>query len=89
MPGQFTSYMLVNSVANLQNMVDPGGPALRGSYALGKDISGGAFTAHTFTFRGDFDGLNHTISGLTINGTGTVPSQLRHVPQPDAERCHR
>jgi len=77
--GDYTAWMLVNTVDRLQDMQDN----LSGSYALGTDIdaaatagwngglgfdpigeSGGAFT-------GAFDGQDHTISNLTINRPAT------------------
>ena len=73
---QFIPYMLVNSFANLQAMVDPGGSPNFGNYALGRDIDGlgGSFNPLSFTFNGAFDGsgglgVNNTISNFTISSS--------------------
>ena len=68
------TYMLVNTVYDLQNMKNN----LAGAYALGRDIdagitsgwNGGAGFAPIgsgTSFTGSFDGQGHTISGLFIN----------------------
>lgn len=70
--GQFQYFMLVNSIANFQNM------ALNTSanYALGKNIDAGGASMNglTFTFQGVFDGLGNTISNLVINGPAALAS---------------
>ncbi|WP_158590463.1 MBG domain-containing protein [Noviherbaspirillum cavernae] len=77
----YTAWMLVNDVNQLQNVQTN----LAGSYALGRDIdatatagwnSGAGFMpigtyAANQGFRGAFDGINHVITGLTINRPGT------------------
>lgn len=98
--GTLTAYMLVNSVYDLQNVQNN----LSGNYALGKDIDAsstaswnagagfvpiGRVTGGTpIDFLGIFDGLGHTIDGLTINssavGVGlfgiiTAPSLIQNI----------
>jgi filamentous hemagglutinin family protein len=67
-PNQFTAYMLVNNLQNLQDISQN----LNGNYALGGNIDAnmmeGTF-APLGTFYGRFDGLNHTISNLYIAPT--------------------
>ncbi|NPU86277.1 MAG: filamentous hemagglutinin N-terminal domain-containing protein [Syntrophaceae bacterium] len=74
-----TAYMLVNTVTDLQNINNN----LAGTYALGTDIDASATTGwnagagflplgddsliEAQSFRGIFDGLGHTITGLFIN----------------------
>ncbi|MHB1949063.1 MAG: two-partner secretion domain-containing protein, partial [Gammaproteobacteria bacterium] len=66
--GQFNAWMLVNTVTNLQNI------ASTGQYALGTNIDASATSSWNngsgfipiSEFKGQFDGLNHTISNLTI-----------------------
>jgi filamentous hemagglutinin family protein len=83
---QMTGYRLVNSVADLQNVASN----LAGNYALGKDIDASNFAFKTLgystsspsqSFTGQFDGMWHTVSGLTpsvnelfadIGATGVV-----------------
>ena len=75
-PGQLTSFMLVNTFANLQNIVDPGGNPALNRYALGTDIdaNGGTLNPFTFTFQGIFEGKdavtgqNHVISNVNVAG---------------------
>lgn len=71
---QITSYQLVNFYADLEKINND----LAGNYALGRDIDasrssngsyvpiGGGNTA----FTGQFDGRGHTITALTMQGTG-------------------
>ena len=71
----YTAWMLVNDATNLQGM----STNLGGAYALGKDIdatatstwnSGAGFAPvgnSSTPFTGNFDGLNHAITNLTIN----------------------
>ena len=73
-PGQVMTYMLVNSVYDLQNIQNN----LIGDYALGKDIDASATASWNggagfvpISFAGTFDGQGHTIGGLTI--TAPVP----------------
>ena len=72
--GTYTAWMLVNDVQNLQAI----NTNLIGKYALGKNIDASAATSwksarfrdggrRAFAFTGKFDGLEHTINGLTIN----------------------
>ncbi|MGG1947271.1 filamentous hemagglutinin N-terminal domain-containing protein [Trinickia sp. NRRL B-1857] len=64
---QITGYELANSLADLQNISQN----LTGNYALGKNLDGagasvisiGSFTS---PFSGQFDGMGHTINGITI-----------------------
>lgn len=75
--GALTTFALVNTPADLQNMRNN----LAGSYALGRNVdaapaAGFAPVGNTGgQFTGQFDGLGQTISNLTINnagvGTGT------------------
>ena len=75
-PGQLTSFMLVNTFANLQNIVDPGGNPALNRYALGTDIdaNGGTLNPFTFTFQGIFEGKdavtgqNDVISNVNVAG---------------------
>lgn len=73
---QLTSYMLINSVEDLQNVRNN----LSANFALGRDIDAAATAnwnggagfqplSQTFQggFAGEFDGLGHKINGLTIN----------------------
>jgi filamentous hemagglutinin family protein len=71
--GQLKTYMLVNSVSDLQGINNN----LNGTYALGKDIN--AASIPNFAPLGNFTGIldghgglgtNHTISNLTIAPTG-------------------
>ncbi|WP_210161632.1 S-layer family protein, partial [Rhodopseudomonas sp. B29] len=74
-----TAYMLVNTPYDLQNLLNN----LSGTYALGRDIdasatagwnSGAGFVPignNSNKFNGTFDGQGHSISGLTINRSGT------------------
>ena len=66
-PDQLTSYMLVNSSSELQNI----NQNLSANYALSKDIyaAGMSFTPIGPVFNGQFDGLSHTISNLTVAPT--------------------
>jgi filamentous hemagglutinin family protein len=61
---QFTAYMLVNTVAQLQTISQN----LSGNYALNNNLN--LISISSFTplgqFAGKFDGLDHTISNLTI-----------------------
>ncbi len=62
--------IIQNSLAALQNMQN----GLSGHYALGSDITtGGTFTpvGGVTPFSGIFDGLGHTITGLSISSPGT------------------
>ncbi|OCK55333.1 MBG domain-containing protein [Bradyrhizobium sp. LMTR 3] len=72
--GTLNTYMLVNTVYDLQNMKN----SLAGTYALGRDIDAGITSGWNsgagfepigagVTFNGNLDGLGHTISGLFIN----------------------
>jgi hypothetical protein len=74
--GTMTSYMLVNTVYDLQNVQNN----LSGNYALGRDIdasstatwnglAGFAPIGGNTGFSGLFDGKNHTINGLTMAPT--------------------
>ncbi len=59
-------YTVINSLSGLQSMDIPG------HYALGSNITGGAFTPvgdGTTPFTGVFDGLGHTVNGLSINNS--------------------
>ncbi|WP_242538448.1 two-partner secretion domain-containing protein [Trinickia acidisoli] len=65
---QITAYKLVNSLADLENVSqDPAG-----NYALGIDIAfNGAYVdqiGSTTPFTGQFDGLGHTLNGVSITG---------------------
>ncbi|MHB8544734.1 MAG: beta strand repeat-containing protein [Leptospirales bacterium] len=63
----FIAYMLVNNATHLQNV----STNLSGDYALGTNITASAFTpigTAVTPFTGLFNGLDHTINGLTING---------------------
>jgi len=79
---QYTPYKLVNSLADLDNInLD-----LAGNYALGKDLNAappagtfnapiGGFPSNFLTysyFNGQFDGLGHTISNLSLNATSSA-----------------
>jgi hypothetical protein len=72
--GQLTAYMLVNTLANLQDV----GTNLNGIYALGRNIN--ASSVANFTpigqFNGIFDGSGHKISGLTIKPTDPKISDI-------------
>ena len=68
------SYMLVNTVYDLQNMKN----SLSGTYALGRDVDAGITSGWNSgagfnpigagtSFTGSLDGQGHTISGLFIN----------------------
>jgi filamentous hemagglutinin family protein len=66
---QMTAYRLVNSVTDLQNIANN----LGANYALGKDIDASNFAFATLgydtskSFTGQFDGMWHTVSGLTAH----------------------
>ncbi|WP_250455948.1 filamentous hemagglutinin N-terminal domain-containing protein [Caballeronia sp. ATUFL_M2_KS44] len=67
---QVTSYQLVNSIAELENISQN----LGGNYALGKDLTAsGSFTPialnGTTGFTGQFDGFGHTIDGISFSTT--------------------
>ncbi|MEA1671883.1 MBG domain-containing protein [Nitrospirillum sp. BR 11163] len=74
--GALTTYMLVNTATNLQNL----STNLSGTYALGRDIdasatatwNSGAGFAPINSFSGTLDGQGHTVTGLTINRPTTV-----------------
>ncbi|WP_184802637.1 ZmpA/ZmpB/ZmpC family metallo-endopeptidase-related protein, partial [Nitrospirillum iridis] len=74
--GALTTYMLVNTATNLQNL----STNLTETYALGRDIdasgtaawNSGAGFVPIDSFSGTLDGLGHTITGLTINRPTTV-----------------
>ncbi|TWB43924.1 MBG domain-containing protein [Nitrospirillum pindoramense] len=74
--GALTTYMLVNTATNLQNL----STNLSGTYALGRDIdasgtaawNSGAGFAPINSFSGTLDGLGHTVTGLTINRPSTT-----------------
>ena len=55
-----TTYMLVNSLANFQSMVDPGAAPTTTRSAGTSTAAAATFNPLTFTFTGIFDGLNHT-----------------------------
>ena len=62
---QLTQYMLVNNATNLQNIATN----TNGNYALGRDITDFTNVPNFVpiqTFNGKFDGLNQTITNLTI-----------------------
>ena len=71
---QITSYKLVNFYSDLEHVNDD----LAGNYALGRDIdasrsSNGSYVpigGGDIAFTGQFDGQGHTITALTIQGTG-------------------
>ena len=71
--GNHTAWMLVNTVGRLQDI----NTNLAGNYALGRDIDARGFSfvpigEHPFDyFMGNFDGLNHTIRALSIDGSGS------------------
>ncbi|MBI1203784.1 MAG: filamentous hemagglutinin N-terminal domain-containing protein, partial [Rhodopseudomonas sp.] len=77
--GTLTSYMLVNTVYDLQNIQNN----LSANYALGRDIDASATSSwnssagfvplgtSTTGFSGSFDGQYHIISGLTIKRATT------------------
>jgi filamentous hemagglutinin family protein len=75
--GTLNAYMLINDIDQLQAINNNFGSYLGGTYALGKDIkieatwNGGAsfvpIDSRDIGFYGVFDGLNHVITGLTIN----------------------
>jgi filamentous hemagglutinin family protein len=67
---QSTAYMLVNGIADLQNV----GTNRSGNYALGTDIDASSVAnfapiGTSSAFSGIFDGQGHTISNLTIDDT--------------------
>jgi len=69
---QFTAYMLVNSVANLQSISGN----LSGTYALGQNLDASATSSTPFTplgnptpFSGIFDGRGYSISSLNITAS--------------------
>jgi len=72
--GQVQTYMLVNSLSNLRALSNN----LSGTYALGRDIDASASSGTPFVplgtdqtpFAGILDGVDHTISNLTIDTTG-------------------
>ncbi|WP_018442191.1 beta strand repeat-containing protein, partial [Trinickia symbiotica] len=72
---QITGYELVNSLADLKNVATD----LAGNYALGRDIDASATSDGSYiplgggntSFTGQFDGQGHTISSLTMQGTGS------------------
>ncbi|TWB59379.1 filamentous hemagglutinin family protein [Nitrospirillum viridazoti] len=74
--GALTTYMLVNTAQNLQDL----STNLSGTYVLGRDIdasgtaawNGGAGFAPINSFSGTLDGQGHTVTGLTINRPTTV-----------------
>jgi filamentous hemagglutinin family protein len=65
----FTAYMLVNNVTNLQAIATN----VNGAYALGRDIDATGFanpigSSYTYSqFNGVFDGQFHTIDNLTLH----------------------
>jgi filamentous hemagglutinin family protein len=65
---QVTAYKLVNSLADLETVSQD----LAGNYALGRDIAfnGGYIDqiGSAAPFTGQFDGLGHTLSGVSIKG---------------------
>jgi hypothetical protein len=65
----FTGYMLVNTPANLVAITS--NPTQ--NYALGSNLNLSSISNFTpiTTFSGAFDGLNNTISNLTITGSGS------------------
>ncbi len=70
--GQQTSYQLVNSLADLQNI----SLNLAGNYALGRDIAGNGASINalgddTTPFSGQFDGMGHTIDRIVVPSPGT------------------
>lgn len=67
--GALTSYMLVNNITNLANIKNN----VAGIYALGTSFNASSNTnfAPIVNFSGVLNGLNNTISGLTINSTAT------------------
>lgn len=77
---RLNAWMLVNDVNQLQAMTT----RLGGRYALGRDIDASAtmtwnaqagfvpIGSAAAPFRGDLDGLNHTITGLTITRPTTI-----------------
>ncbi|APA87213.1 filamentous hemagglutinin N-terminal domain-containing protein [Paraburkholderia sprentiae WSM5005] len=64
---QITGYKLVNSVQDLQNIVEEMG----GNYALGKDIDASDYAFRTLgfatnaSFSGQFNGMWHTVSNIS------------------------
>jgi len=84
-----TNYLVINTLDALQAMGQDATARGR-SYALGSDIDASAtagwnnglgfvpvgFGTSSNAFRGNFDGLGHTISGLTINRPGAVYAGL-------------
>ena len=66
--GPYISWMLVNDLAHLQVLSDN----LIGTYALSKDIVAGGATTPAINFNGQFDGQNHTITGLTSGLFGGI-----------------
>ena len=67
--GQFTAFMLVNSATDLNNL----GLNSMGNYALGRDIAvNGNIAGAPGVFSGIFDGLNHTVSNVTLTGPAIV-----------------
>jgi len=86
-----TSYMLVNSVNDLQNIQNN----LSGTYALGKDIdasitsswnSGAGFVPIGNPFNGTFNGQAFAINGLTINSAATDVGLFGLVGSPGSIR---
>ena len=73
---RLTSFMLVNTFPDLQNLVDPGGNPALNRFALGQDINAnfGTLNPFPFTFTGIFEGKdavtgqNHVISNVNVNG---------------------
>ncbi|MBS7350588.1 MAG: filamentous hemagglutinin N-terminal domain-containing protein, partial [Comamonas sp.] len=67
-----TDYTVIKTAADLQNMQSK----LSGKYALGGDVDASGFGNfvpvgnYDNSFTGSFDGLGHTISGLTIDHSG-------------------
>ncbi|RDU94598.1 filamentous hemagglutinin N-terminal domain-containing protein [Trinickia dinghuensis] len=63
---QMTAYKLVNSLADLENVSQD----LAGNYALGRDITFGSGyidqIAGASPFMGQFDGMGHTLNGVSI-----------------------
>jgi filamentous hemagglutinin family protein len=81
---QYTAYKLVNSLTDLNSI----NADLAGNYALGRDVNAapppglfntsiGGIAANGFSFSyftGQFDGLGHTISGLSFYASDASPS---------------
>ncbi len=74
--GALNSYMLVNTVYDLQNIRN----YVRGEYALGRDIDASVTQQIGFTplgdattpFSGLLEGQDHAVTGLTINAPGAA-----------------